>query len=68
MGWGYKSVSGPVPKSVSGSGSNKGGSSYANGSYSYRNPVNSNVFVYTSQTGYFIVTHILDTIQTSSTP
>ena len=43
MGWGYKSVSGPVPKSVSGSGSNKGGSSYANGSYSYKNPVNSNV-------------------------
>ena len=67
MGWGYKSVSGPVPKSVSGSGSNKGGSSYANGSCSYRNPVNSDVYVYTSQTGYFFVAHILDT-KASPTP
>ena len=68
MGWGYKSVSGPVPKSVSGSGSNKGGSSYANGSCSYRNPVNSDVYVYTSQTGYLVVAHNLDTLQASPTP
>ena len=58
-------------KSGSGSNSNKGGSSYTsyfNGSYSYKNLVIQVYNLYTSQTGFFIVTHILDTIQASSTP